>query len=88
MLSVGYHNTTNTDSVSVYNRLKNFIEQCFSLAHNLQLSLLFTELELKNRGQKQLDPFTLLWSWKRQHCLFHLHSFAWKMQQPHQTLRR
>mmetsp|Transcript_31914 Transcript_31914/g.48137 ORF Transcript_31914/g.48137 Transcript_31914/m.48137 type:complete len:86 (+) Transcript_31914:276-533(+) len=58
MLPVGYVNTTNTDSVSVYNRLKNFIEQCFSLAHNLQLSLLFTELELKNRGPKQLDPFT------------------------------
>lgn len=54
MLPVGYDNTTNTDPVKVYNttRLKNFIEECFSLAHNLQLSLLFTEVRAEKSRTK------------------------------------
>ena len=70
-------------------RLKNFIEHCFSLAHNLQLSLLFTEVRAeKSRTKSTWSLHPSLELEKTTLPFFHLHSFAWKMQRPHKTLRR
>jgi len=70
MHPTGYDNTTNIDSVKVYNKIEEFLlKMFFTCTQSYKfMPASFTErrAEKKNADEIHHDSSTILWSWKRQ----------------------